>query len=81
MIDMVEILGLAAELEEEFLDNLLLPCMNARQGQAPKGSLLFHCSCCRDRRRKASLRHCSLSRGSVKVSPAVTSSHCSSMTV
>ena len=45
MIGMVEVLGLAAGLGEELLNNLLLPCMNARQGQTPKGSLLLHCSC------------------------------------
>ena len=32
MIDMDGVLGLTAGLEEEWLSNLLLPCMNARQG-------------------------------------------------
>ena len=63
MISMVEVLGLAAGLGEELLNNLLLPCMNARQGQTSKGFLLLHCSCCRGRRRKAPLPHCSHSRG------------------
>ena len=47
MIGMEGVLGLAAGLREELLSNLLLPCMNARQGQTPKGSLLLHCSRCR----------------------------------
>ena len=57
MIVIEGVLGLAAGLEEELLSNLLLPCMNARQGQAPKGSLLLHYSRFRGRRRKAPLLH------------------------
>ena len=34
MIDMVEVLGLAAGLGEELLDNLLYPYVNTRQGKA-----------------------------------------------
>ena len=63
MISMEGVLGLAAGLGEELLSNLLLPCMNVRQGQTPKGSLLLHCSRCRGRRRTALLPHYSHSRG------------------
>ena len=57
MIGMVEVLGLAAGLGEELLNNLLLFCMNAWQGQVPKGSLLSHCSCCRGRRQSQPCCH------------------------
>ena len=40
MIGMEGVLGLAAGLGEKLLSNLLLLCMNARQGQTPKGPLL-----------------------------------------
>ena len=51
MIGMVEVLGLAVGLGKELLSNLLLPCVNARQGASvEKGSLLLHCSRCRSRR-------------------------------
>jgi hypothetical protein len=62
IIGMEGVLGLTAGLGKELLSNLLLLCMNVRQRQAPKGSLLLHCSRCRGRRRKAPLPHCSHSR-------------------
>ena len=99
MIGMEGVLGLAVGLWEKLLSNLLLPCMNARQGQTSKGSILLHCSCCRgrDRRRKAPCcctvavagedaerlpcRTVAIAGADAKVSPAVISSHCSSMAV
>ena len=65
MIGMERVLGLAAGLGEELLDNLLHPLCEcvAGEGGAEKGTLLMHCSSCRGRRRTTHLPHCSHSRG------------------
>ena len=65
MIGMEGVQGSAAGLGEELLDNLLyLLCeCAAGEGGAENGSLLLHCSSCRNRRRMAHLPHYSHSRG------------------
>ena len=65
MIGIEEVLGLAAGLRKELLDNLLHPLYEcaAGEGGAEKSTLLLHCSSCRGRRRTAHRSHCSHSRG------------------
>ena len=64
MIGMKEVLGLAAGLGEELLSNLLLFSVRAVGAGAER--LPYHTV--------------TIAGADVKVSPAVTSSHCSSMT-
>ena len=80
MIGIERVLGIAAGLGKELLCNLLLPSMNAGQGQAPKRAPC----CCTVATvgagiERLSCRTVATAGAGAKVSPVVTSSHCSSM--
>ena len=62
MIGMEGVIGLAAGLEKELLNNLLLISIRAAGAGAERAPLLLHCSRCRGRHQKAPLPHCSHSR-------------------
>ena len=81
MIGIEGVQGLAAGLGKELLSNLLLPLCErtAGTGGAEKGSLLLHCATAGAGAEWLSCHTVATAGASAEVSPAVTSSHCSSM--
>ena len=80
MIDMEGVLGLTAGLGKELLSNMLLPCVNARQGQAPRAPCCCTVAAAGAGAKRLPCRTVATAGVGAKVSSTVVSSHRSSMT-